>query len=216
LSLKRNTLSQVEPRKVPVQKRSRVRFERILEVALKLIVERGVDTVPMSDIATGAEISVASLYQYFPEKAAIVATLADRFNQEGQDCVKTCFMKVREPEDLLLAFQDMIDGYYEFFRTVPGSYELWQATQSDSRLQQLDLQDMELHVETIRNGLESALPHLSSTEALGLARVLVGTVATTVRSASILGDNEAQQMIEICKGKILRPSLQDLLRPGKL
>jgi len=62
------------PRKEPVQARSRVRFERILEVAVELIVARGMDAVAMSEIAKAAEISIASLYQYFPDKTAIIAT----------------------------------------------------------------------------------------------------------------------------------------------
>lgn len=205
-----NQQDPIEPRKVPVQERSRRRFETILEVALELIIKHGVDTVPMSDIAQGAEISIASLYQYFPDKASIVATLANRFNQEGQQCVKKCFSSATQAEDLHQAFHQMIDEYYDFFESVPGSYALWQASQSDRRLYELDKKDMEEHAKTVGDCLTCVLT-LEKQDALRHARILVGIVASSVRCATNFPKKEGLKMIEICKNAVLTPSLQAIV-----
>ncbi|MFC7500779.1 helix-turn-helix domain-containing protein, partial [Nocardioides sp. GCM10030258] len=42
--------------------------ERILDAAGGLFAERGVDVVAMSDIATAAGCSRATLYRYFPDR----------------------------------------------------------------------------------------------------------------------------------------------------
>jgi AcrR family transcriptional regulator len=65
-------------RRVPQQVRSRDRFERILEVAGELVVAGGVESVNTRVIASAAGIPVASLYQYFADKQAILLALVER------------------------------------------------------------------------------------------------------------------------------------------
>ncbi|MEC8040471.1 MAG: DUF4457 domain-containing protein, partial [Pseudomonadota bacterium] len=131
-------IQQILPRREPVQERSRKRFERILEEATGLIDAQGVDAVAMKEIAAAAEISIASLYQYFPDKAAIIATLADRFYREGQTCVQSLFATVADTASFEAALLGMVDSYYGCFLEMPGAFAIWQATQADRRLQLLD------------------------------------------------------------------------------
>ncbi len=65
-------------RRVPQQGRSRVRVERILEVTDALVVSGGVEAVTTRAIATAAGIPVASLYQYFADKEAVLLALMER------------------------------------------------------------------------------------------------------------------------------------------
>ena len=51
----------------PTQGRGRAKYEMILTTAKRLIGEHGNDSVSMREIAKQAGISVASIYQYFPE-----------------------------------------------------------------------------------------------------------------------------------------------------
>ncbi|MFW6868952.1 TetR/AcrR family transcriptional regulator [Nocardioides sp. CPCC 206347] len=52
--------------------------ERILDAAGGLFAERGVDVVAMSDIATAAGCSRATLYRYFPDRPALQAAFVQR------------------------------------------------------------------------------------------------------------------------------------------
>ena len=67
-------------RRMPRQQRSRDRFKKIVDVARKLIADRGNDAVSMREIALAADIPIASVYQYFPDKNGLLWTLiADVF-----------------------------------------------------------------------------------------------------------------------------------------
>lgn len=199
------------PRKEPVQARSRERFERILEVSVELIAKKGVDSVAMSEIAALAKISIASLYQYFPDKAAIVATLAERFNAEGRECVREVFDKVTAPGDMISAMHMMAESYYEFFCTVPGGQAVWQASQSDKRLQDMDAEDMEFHAETVGAAFQRIMPNLSIAERLRLGRLFTGIIGTAVRSAISMDAREARLFLDECKNTVLTPGVEKVL-----
>ncbi|MEN0067375.1 MAG: helix-turn-helix domain-containing protein [Myxococcota bacterium] len=51
-------------------------MDALLAAAARLIAERGVDRVSMTDIATASDMSKAAVYRYFPNKAALVRALA--------------------------------------------------------------------------------------------------------------------------------------------
>ena len=65
-------------RRVPQQSRSRDRVERIIDVAGRLVVKGGVDSLSTRAIAHRADIPVASLYQYFADKDEILLALVER------------------------------------------------------------------------------------------------------------------------------------------
>lgn len=69
------------PRKEPRQERARGTVEALLDAAAKLLVKDGYDRVSTNRIAVKANVSVGSLYQYFPNKEALVAALVDRHTQ---------------------------------------------------------------------------------------------------------------------------------------
>ena len=62
----------------PVQERGRVRFDAILTAARELLAESGVEGFTIEDVAARAGIPVGSVYQFFPNKFAIVAELDSR------------------------------------------------------------------------------------------------------------------------------------------
>ena len=69
----------LSPRRIPSQDRSHRMVERILEAATRVLSERGYDGASTNRIAKTAGISNGSLYQYFPNKDAIVIAVPDRF-----------------------------------------------------------------------------------------------------------------------------------------
>lgn len=66
------------PRKIPRQERSIRTVERILDAATRIFHEQGYAGTTTNDIADRAELSIGSLYQYFPNKDAILVTLTRR------------------------------------------------------------------------------------------------------------------------------------------
>jgi AcrR family transcriptional regulator len=66
------------PRKSPSQERSRQTVERILDAAARIFHEQGYAGATTNDIADEAGVSVGSLYQYFPNKDALLVALTQR------------------------------------------------------------------------------------------------------------------------------------------
>ncbi|MFT3694129.1 MAG: TetR/AcrR family transcriptional regulator [Kofleriaceae bacterium] len=65
-------------RKQPRQGRSRHTVEAILEATTELLLKSGYDALTTNAIAARAGVNIASLYQYFPNKQAIVHELMQR------------------------------------------------------------------------------------------------------------------------------------------
>lgn len=61
--------------------------ERILAAGRKVLVEHGYDAFSTNRVATTAGISPGSLYQYFPDKAAILELVVDRYWDEVAESV---------------------------------------------------------------------------------------------------------------------------------
>jgi AcrR family transcriptional regulator len=68
-------------RKPPQQKRSRELVEKLLDATAATIAERGLDNATTNHIAEKAGVSIGSLYQYFPDKQALVEGLLDRMGR---------------------------------------------------------------------------------------------------------------------------------------
>lgn len=60
---------------------------RILDAAKTVLIERGYDDATTNRIAEAAGISPGSLYQYFPNKEAIIAAVVDRYTDRIADRV---------------------------------------------------------------------------------------------------------------------------------
>ena len=78
----------VSPRRRPVQARSRERVNTILHHAAGIFHEQGVDSTSMSAIARQSGMSLASLYRYFPNKAAIVHAIAERHVEKMEQALR--------------------------------------------------------------------------------------------------------------------------------
>ncbi len=68
-------ITRLEPRKQPRQRRSRETVDAILGATARVLVEEGYENASTNRIAEVAGVSVGSLYQYFPNKQALVAAL---------------------------------------------------------------------------------------------------------------------------------------------
>lgn len=102
-------------RRAPVQRRSALRVERMLDAAAELLDELGPDGLSTSAIATRAGVSVGSLYQFFPDKSAVAEALARRSFERFSQLLRT--IDGGSWEDVV---DQVIDTYVAFSRTEPG------------------------------------------------------------------------------------------------
>lgn len=121
-------------RRAPSQKRALERVEKLLEAARGLISEKGSDGMRMAEVAERAGVSIGSLYQYFPDKTAIIRVLAERISTEGRACIAAELSGVSTAEELRDAFRRLVEVYYGLFLAEPVIRDVWSATQADKSL----------------------------------------------------------------------------------
>jgi AcrR family transcriptional regulator len=65
-------------RRRPQQARARATVDSILEAAIQVLERSGVDGLNTNSVAERAGVSIGTLYQYFPDKDAILVAMARR------------------------------------------------------------------------------------------------------------------------------------------
>ncbi len=73
---------ELQAKKQPRQARARATFDAIVEASAQILSAEGYTAVTTNRIAEVAGVSIGSLYEYFPNKQAIVATLLSRVMTE--------------------------------------------------------------------------------------------------------------------------------------
>lgn len=106
-------------RRQPKQARSQERVHHILNVAEQLFIELGYEQTTTRAIATRAEVPVGSLYQFFPDKDAIVRALADCYFEQEYRMFVQLHTEIADME--IATYVDrMIDAFEQFAEQQPG------------------------------------------------------------------------------------------------
>ena len=106
----------LSPRKAPTQRRSRATVDAILEAAARVFVEQGFAAGTTNRIAERAGVSVGSLYEYFPNKEAILVALVERTTERGlariEERLSADTAGDRDLSRLLLGFVEAMLGFH--------------------------------------------------------------------------------------------------------
>ncbi|WP_454740032.1 TetR family transcriptional regulator [Cupriavidus necator] len=189
----------VRARLVPTQQRSRERLERVLACAAEVMAEKGSDAFRMSDIVERTGISFGSLYQYFPDKTAVIGTLAERYNAVGHECVRRDLATIKEITDLHATLCRITDSYYQMFLDEPLMRDIWQATQADRVLQKLDQEDSALLAGFLMDALRSIAPDVSNAALSAFSQLTMILIAAAVRHAITLQPREGRRLLTLFK-----------------
>jgi AcrR family transcriptional regulator len=87
--------ARLSPTKSPRQERSRATVEAILQAATDILIRQGASRLTTNRIADRAGVNIASLYQYFPGKHAIIAELRRRHGAEERAAVRRVLIERR-------------------------------------------------------------------------------------------------------------------------
>lgn len=182
----KNPLEQMplEPRKVPGQARSRKRVDLILDAATEVLVEQGFDGVTTNLIAQRAEVSIGSVYQFFPNKFSILYALALRHLDRIAEVRRVAV----SPENPISTWEEGIDrvidalaGYWVSQKALPI---LWQGIRNAPDLLEAVGKSQEKAGEENMELLNYVLPHVDPLRRRLIAQVMV-RLSETLLSLSI-------------------------------
>ncbi|MFT3698538.1 MAG: TetR/AcrR family transcriptional regulator [Kofleriaceae bacterium] len=84
------------PRKKPRQDRAKETVSSILDATTRVLIKAGFDGLTTNAVAEKAGVSIGSLYQYFPNKEALVSALIDRHCEEMNNAILDKLVQVAQ------------------------------------------------------------------------------------------------------------------------
>lgn len=72
----------VNPRKSPRQARAKVTVDAIVEATIQVLLDEGYESFTTARVADRAGVSIGTLYQYYPNKAALAVAVVERSCEE--------------------------------------------------------------------------------------------------------------------------------------
>ncbi|MGP4029247.1 TetR/AcrR family transcriptional regulator [Actinomadura sp. 3N407] len=157
------------PRKRPRQQRSQFTVEAILEAAAQLFQRYGYAATTTNKIAERAGVSIGSLYQYFPNKDAVLYLLGERHVQDMEKTLTAVLADLRITEPPLEpTVRTLVTALTDIHRTEPAMHRLLfdQAPRPPSgarRLRQIEnamAAEVEYHMRRLTVGEPD--PHLTA------------------------------------------------------
>lgn len=182
-------------RRKPSQTRSREKVKLILDCATALIAQQGSDAMRMSEVAQNAGISIGALYQYFPDKSAIVRVLAQRYNQEARECIEQGLIQVQTLPQLIEAFNCLIDEYYALFMAEPVMRDIWAATQANKTLREEEVAESRLNGALLAATIRRLRPQSDPAAVENAAFLLMHLGEATMRLAVSTDPDEGRALV---------------------
>ena len=193
------------PRKQPVQKRSKQTVAAILQATAQVLVRYGYDRTTTNLVAEKAGVSIGSLYEYFPNKQALVAALAAAHVEELMERVDRV-LRVSDGDDSTLVVAALLRAGLDAHRVDPALHKVLveQVPRIGTLAASLDISS--LLQRKIEADLQRRAPRLSPARARMIALVLETCIEALTHRAVV----EAPEWLET--GEIEAEALR-LLQP---
>ncbi|MEI3775644.1 TetR/AcrR family transcriptional regulator [Pectobacterium brasiliense] len=115
--------SSVNPRKLPAQARSRATVEAIMQSATYILTKVGWEGLTTNAIAEKAGVNIGSLYQFFPNKEAIIAELQRRHAVDTQTELLQTLDILPQQRSLRDALSLVVEGIITEHRIAPAMHK---------------------------------------------------------------------------------------------
>ncbi|QEE46713.1 TetR/AcrR family transcriptional regulator [Rhizobium sp. WL3] len=193
-------------RKKPQQERSIQRLEAILEAAVELFLEKGIAETTMSEVAQRAGISIGSLYQFFPQKAAVIKALHDRFSARLDGFIRQIFLGVDTLEEASERAAGSLIELYALFRQERIYMTLWQAIVADRDLSQISADYHEYVIACFYRDLSHLVPESDYPRFCVNLKLMILATGEVIRYTTQQEEDVAREHLDQWR-RILRVSL---------
>jgi len=205
-------LNQKTDRRQPTQERSRKRVEAILAAAKALISEKGSAQLKIHEIAKRADVTPASIYQYFPSKNAITHALAEDTFNRMHDLLLENLPSVHSLAEAYTTLQGLVEQYYQIYLADPALYDVWVSISSDKSVQDLDIRDSRRTAALITDCLVPFYPKHDPKALNQVGFLLAHLAGAAVRMAVSVGQEEGRRVVDSFKAMISPAFVESLLK----
>lgn len=115
--------TQLTPRKTPRQARSKALVTAVLDATAQVLVDKGYAGTSTNVVATRAGVSIGSVYQYFPNKDALIAALRERHATELYEALEAV-LNSRNPQSLEDKLAAIVHGWMVAHQVAPDLHRV--------------------------------------------------------------------------------------------
>lgn len=191
-------------KRVPRQERSLARFEQVLEAAVRLFAVRGYESVSMREIARESKMPIASVYQYFPTKLAIVREMWSRYtstiSKTLEDAIRRSILEGDDRSNELIGF--IVDRMAELQASNPAFIEIWSCVAASIELRALNVEDTLQNARLIADFLEKMRPEADASSLFDRALIAIEMSSATTRLALSLPEPHRSRILISLKAAI--------------
>jgi len=167
----------LQPRKLPKQARSGATVQAILEAAAQVFERHGYAAGTTNRIAQRAGVSIGSLYQYFPNKDAILLALVHRHLAESTAALGPHIERLSRGARFEDVLPDIVNAMVAMHALAPGLHRvLFEETRLPPALR-AELDELEDRlVDLAADALGSADPRSRPSDPRLSARIVIGAI----------------------------------------
>lgn len=189
--------------RTPQQGRSRKRVDQILDAARQIIAEKGVAALTITEIAEIAGVTPGSMYQYFPNKLAIINALGTHYLEEfSRKLEAEIEILPQTAEEMAVAFETLIEADYQMSRNDPAMRDIWLGVATNWSLMEIFTAESHRNVATL---VQAARPLVRPSERDGLETsitLMFHFADTAIRVALGKDEAEGRPVIERAKAML--------------
>lgn len=166
----------LEPRKLPKQARSEATIEAVLEAAAQVFERHGYAAGTTNRIAERAGVSIGSVYQYFPNKDAVLVALVHRHIAEGTAALQPHIERLNRGASFDDVLPDIVDSMVAMHALAPGLHRvLFEETQLPPTLR-AELDELEDRLVDLATDALAADPHSPPNDPRLSARIVISAI----------------------------------------
>jgi AcrR family transcriptional regulator len=179
--------ARVQQRRRPVQERARRRREEILDATAQILESQGWDALNTNAVARQAQISIGTVYDYFPNREALLLALLERYEER----LAAAMDEALALADPLAAASAAVDVLARFWASEPGYRVAWLGTRMTDLLDRTGARWSDRFTERVAVTLHALAPQRDAAELRIIARTAVHLVSGLLLAAVTSEDREA-------------------------
>ncbi len=198
---------ELKPRIKPAQKRAEKTVKHILDVSSDLLEEVGFESFNTNLLAERANIRIATVYRYFPNKLAILSALVERWLELTIKSTTFIADLAAPGSDWREVINKIIDTYVGIVLSNKGHLAIRRAVLAAPELVQIEARMIRKISVNMVNALEARGVKLSNQQMYNVVEVFMSTVAQAIDLAIIKGKKKKEFLPEIiAETKLLQTS----------
>jgi AcrR family transcriptional regulator len=195
-------------RRHPSQARAQRTFDTVLEAAVRLIEQEGVERATTRRIALAAGVSIGAVYEYFPNKESIVLHIGTTWLRRVREMVDALHPSRSGIPDLLSYLNRMMSDAERMYRDQPGLLAVVRLIGAIPGLREAEqAHDLEVTA-SIKSALHHFAPQADVSELQAVANYLIIISHSVLSECLVTQAGDTARLL-----RMLRVSLYTLVTP---